>query len=205
MKGPTPLFLIVSSYLFGIVCIQYGKWPILVQFTWFQMVLTAVLLYINHASSTKNKGITSFFLVSSIVGFLIECLGVNTGVIFGEYSYGSPLGFKIFGTPPVIGLNWFIVCYLAGYITDKLMANAAILIKTAAAATLIVLLDILIEPDAIRHGMWTWEAASVPVQNYIAWFVVGLVIEYHYFKHLQHDNNKIAIPTAVMMTLFFVL
>lgn len=204
MKYRISLFLIISSYVFGVICIQLGYWPSLVNFTWFQMILSSVILYINHEDDDRSS-IFNFFVISSSIGFIIELIGVNTGRIFGEYTYGSTLGFKVLGTPPVIGLNWFIVCYLAGYVTDWLIPKLNILIKTAIAAMLIVLLDILIEPDAISQGMWNWAETDVPLQNYLAWFVVGLFIEYHYFKNLQGSKNKLALVTAAFLTLFFVL
>ena len=41
-----------------------------------------------------------------IIGILVEVLGVNLNIIFGDYYYGNSLGPKIYGTPLIIGVNW---------------------------------------------------------------------------------------------------
>ena len=40
---------------------------------------------------------------------LTEAIGVNTGLLFGTYEYGANLGFKIFGVPLIIGVNWTVL------------------------------------------------------------------------------------------------
>ena len=40
---------------------------------------------------------------------ITESLGVNYGLIFGNYEYGNNLGFKFFGVPFLIGINWIIL------------------------------------------------------------------------------------------------
>jgi putative membrane protein len=39
----------------------------------------------------------------------LEVVGVKTGLIFGEYKYGSTLGIKLFEVPLIIGFNWVFV------------------------------------------------------------------------------------------------
>ena len=34
-----------------------------------------------------------------LIGFVIEVIGVKTGYVFGSYSYGDSLGFKILEVP----------------------------------------------------------------------------------------------------------
>ena len=40
-----------------------------------------------------------------------------------------------------------------------------------------VLLDILIEPVAPDMGFWVFNSLKAPVQNYIAWFVIGIPVQ----------------------------
>ena len=51
-------------------------------------------------------------------GILVEFLGVNYGLLFGEYSYGKNLGPKLFGVPFLIGMNWVILTTISGSISN---------------------------------------------------------------------------------------
>lgn len=51
-------------------------------------------------------------------GIFVEFLGVNYGLLFGEYSYGSNLGPKVFGVPFLIGMNWVILTTISGSISN---------------------------------------------------------------------------------------
>jgi putative membrane protein len=196
-----PLFLIVSSYSFGIACIQLGMWPWLVNVSWFQMLLSASLLVYTYPDGDRNH-ILRYFVVSFIVGFLVEVLGINTGVIFGEYTYGDVLGWKILGTPPVIGVNWFLVTYAINQLVDIVKLNK--ISHASIAATLITSLDYLIEPDAIRLGMWTWVEETIPIKNYIAWWVVSFGLSY-YYTTFQFQKHTFSYWVIGLMTLFFLI
>jgi putative membrane protein len=165
------------------------------------MLLTAgVLIYVNHMENTRR--FYTFLAVSYGVGFLVEVAGINTGVIFGEYEYGDVLGWKTWGTPWTIGVNWFIVTYVVNqWVMDWKLTR----IMHAVVSGLVVTgLDYIIEPVAIELGMWTWEQASIPVRNYVAWFVVSGALSYFY--HAQNlPAKQISKVVFVVMVLFFIL
>ena len=58
------------------------------------LLLTLVIILINH----QEWKFVWVFVVTYLVGFFVEVLGVNTGFPFGEYEYGSVLGPKVFET-----------------------------------------------------------------------------------------------------------
>ncbi len=196
-----PSFLVISSYLFGIVCIKLGYYPELVNLTWFQMLLTAsVLIYVQWKNN--NSGFYRFLAISYFVGFIVEVAGINTGVIFGEYTYGNVLGWKSWGTPWMIGVNWFIVTYVVNQFISQWQLN--IYLHSIVAAFFITALDYIIEPTAIELGMWTWASNIIPLKNYVAWFVVSLGLSYYY--HLQKLPIKyISYIVLGLMILFFVV
>lgn len=196
-----PLFLIISSYLFGTVCIKWGLYPDLVNLTWFQMGITAgILVYVNHQQNTH--AFYSFLVLSYIVGFLVEVAGVNTGVIFGEYKYGDVLGWKTWGTPWMIGVNWFIVTYVVNQLVMKWNLNR--ILHAIVAGLLITALDYIIEPVAIKLGMWTWHHDSIPLKNYLAWFVVSGGLSYVY-RAQNLPEKPISMVVLIAMLLFFIL
>ena len=65
------------------------------------LLLTLVIILVNQ----QQWKFAWVFVVTYLVGFFVEVLGVNTGFPFGEYEYGSVLGPKVFETPLMIGLN----------------------------------------------------------------------------------------------------
>ena len=70
----------------------------------------------------KPKQMLAFFLIF-LLGFVVEVVGVQTGLIFGSYSYGATLGVKLFDTPLLIGLNWIFVSYSSYSIACQVSDN----------------------------------------------------------------------------------
>lgn len=110
--------------------------------------------------------------------FLIEVIGAKTGLVFGAYKYGNTLGFKVFEVPLVIGLNWFFIILRAVNIVQKKI-NSKLLIAFFV-GLISTIFDIFLEPVAIKFDYWTWENNIIPLQNYIACFVISFVFTLFY-------------------------
>ncbi|MBW6479554.1 MAG: carotenoid biosynthesis protein [Bacteroidales bacterium] len=168
----------------------------------FSLLLSMGLMFWMH-DNWKTKHII-IFLIIALMGFFVEVAGVLTGVVFGEYSYGSALGFKIMGTPPLIGLNWLMLIYAVYLMMNRLHLH--IILKIFLGAALMVVYDIIMEPVAINLDMWSWGGGDIPIQNYIAWFVISVVmLSIFYIAKLKY-RNKVA-PTLffVQMAFFLIL
>lgn len=109
----------------------------------------------------------------ALAGYLVEVAGVLTGEIFGEYSYGRALGFKLFDTPLMIGINWIMLVYCFHTLLEN--KSWPWWLKITAGAALMVVYDYIMEPVAISLDMWSWGGGDIPIQNYVAWFVISLV------------------------------
>jgi bisanhydrobacterioruberin hydratase len=145
-----------------------------------------------------------FFVFTFLWGFFIELIGVNTGLIFGQYEYDFALGFEIFNTPPVIGINWVLTSYcLAVSINHLLGERKNWILKALIAALGMVVLDFFIEPVATKTGMWHWENNIIPFKNYVGWFFTALPIQLLFFKLMSDVKNKIAVVLLILMFLFF--
>jgi putative membrane protein len=116
-----------------------------------------------------------FFLIISILGFSAEWFGIHTHRFFGDYNYGSTLGFKLSGVPIIIGCNWFLLIYATGVLMQRSCFKSFIL-RAFAGALLLVLLDALIEPVAIRLDYWHWINSVIPLKNYTCWFGVSVLM-----------------------------
>ncbi len=144
-----------------------------------------------------------FYLFVLTAGFLVEMWGVNTGVLFGSYLYGSGLGPKILGTPPLIGLNWVLMIYLTSAIFTTRRRN--LLNGIVWPSLLMVGYDLIMEQVAPKMDMWSWQNEIVPLQNYLMWG--ALAVTFHTVRHLMKvcDRNPMALPLFVVQTLFFML
>ena len=134
-------------------------------------------------------------------GFLVEVVGVKTGLLFGEYSYGYPLGLKFLNVPLIIGINWLILAIcsygLISYFITYLFP------KVILASILMVLIDILIEPVAINLGFWSWDLIDIPIKNYFTWFIVSFIINYALASSQIKINHKMSTYVLISQLIFF--
>jgi bisanhydrobacterioruberin hydratase len=158
----------------------------------------AIVLYFHQDWSNSFK---IYCISAFLIGFLIEVVGVNTGLVFGQYQYDTTLGFKVFGTPPVIGALWLLLSYCFGIFVEQFQISKSF--KIVLAASLMTALDFITEPVAIRFKMWSWFGKQPPLQNYIGWFVVSLLIFSLFFNLDFKKENKIATWILLLNTLFF--
>ena len=137
-----------------------------------------------------------------IIGMIVEIIGVNSGLIFGNYSYGPLLGLKIFGVPLLIGITWLLVTLSAWQIVS--FSNLGKFAKIIVAAGLVVMFDLVLEQFATAYSLWAWQDAVIPLKNYITWFVVGAVIVtlYEYFAK-QKAPSIFGASMLPLMALFF--
>ncbi len=138
----------------------------------FVVLISLFILIIFHSPVTGSK-IWLTFIAIFIASYFIEVAGVNTGSIFGSYSYGKGLGFKIFKTPLLIGLNWVLLIYCTAAVFDRLSVNN--IIKISGASMLMVIYDIIMEQVAPHMDMWSFEGGIVPLKNYISWFALAIL------------------------------
>ena len=145
---------------------------------WF--LLACGLAVIWPSIRTGGKRFLIWGAVVYVVTFFLEALGVATGLVFGEYIYGSTLGLAAFGVPLVIAFNWAVVVYGAVRMAGRRKrSDFMTAVMTGAVATMF---DWIMEPVAIRLDYWTWAGGDIPMQNYFAWFVIATVSAFAYRK-----------------------
>jgi putative membrane protein len=194
---------IVIFYFVGIAgfVIPFTK-DVFIAITPLALIISTYLLLIYHESYTV-KTIFALALIC-LLGLFIEVLGVKTGYIFGNYTYGNALGPKIFSTPIIIGFNWLFLTYTSMSIVRQLKINRGEVIFLA--PLLMVIFDIVLEQLALKMDMWKWQNDSVPFKNYIAWYLIGLcfVIIIKLFK-IDTKNPLASILFTGQLVFFLVL
>jgi len=134
-------------------------------------------------------------------GMIIEWLGVNYGILFGDYEYGENLGPKIDGVPFFIGINWAVLVLVTGEISNRIKVSKWI--KVLIGAGLMVLFDFFIEIPAPIFDFWVFEGGIAPLSNYIGWYVVAVVLHAVFQAMKIEGNFKISLHVYICQLLFF--
>lgn len=200
-------FVLTVLYLVGLVCIILNIHPKFIYLTPINLLLSFLIMMYSHPK--WDGKIIIFLLISFVTGLAVEIAGVATGAIFGEYTYGEVLGPKIMHTPIIIGLNWMLLVYSTGVVVHMIskvdyhwLVN--IVWKSFVGALILLSLDILIEPVAIYYEFWSWGGdGTVPIQNYIAWFVISFTLLLIFNTLFKYLKNKVAFALLVLQFLFF--
>jgi len=189
-------------------------------------VVALLIFVIWHAVLTKGwKRSLIIFGLSFIIAFTAEALGVNFGLVFGNYYYTKMLGVSLFGVPLLAALAWEPIVYAAFCISDMLsprLASVSPLSKhktapiwaAAIGALATTAWDMMIDPIAVSQGWWVWVgggpyvpyvANGVPIQNFMGWLGVAFVINLIYRKvadGMQQPNHSATLTYYGPMTLY---
>ncbi len=201
MSDKLAIGILSILYLVGFIGIGLEVMPELVWLT--PLNLLSSLFIALYFEEGKRKSIVLFCSLVFLLGYGIEVAGIQTGQIFGEYQYGDILGPKIWDTPPMIGVNWILLVYGCGYTVNAILPKLSQALKALIGATLLVVLDFIIEPVAIVWEMWTWAESDIPMQNYIAWWLISFIMMNIFFKTFSEQTNKVAIAVFILQFLFF--
>lgn len=199
---PTSIISIGIIWLFhicGMIGISYGNKEFFLAFTPINLFISFVLLFINQVQLEKSE--LNAALIIFFIGMISEILGVNYGLIFGDYVYLDNLGFKVLGVPVLIGVNWIILTFITGSMSSYIIKNKHIAAITG--AILMILLDLIIEPVAPLLGFWIFDLPTVPLQNYIGWFVIGLTTQYIYHFNIERKEHSFSINLLLVNAIFF--
>lgn len=173
------VFIIWLFHICGLLGIIYGNREWFIAFTPINLFVSFALLFINQVELERKNLLAG--LAIFLIGMISEILGVQYGLIFGDYIYLNNLGFKILGVPIMIGINWIMLTYITGSFSNYIFdGNKKVAIVFG--AILMVVLDLLIEPVAPEMGFWAFDSIFAPIQNYIGWFTIGLLVQgiFHY-------------------------
>ncbi|MEL0174994.1 MAG: carotenoid biosynthesis protein [Cryomorphaceae bacterium] len=155
-------------------------------------------VYLVSTETPKNK---LTYILPVVLGFAIEVVGTNTGWPFGEYTYGSALGLSIANTPLMIGVLWWL---LIRSMYDVLSVKiSSVWTKSLLVGVAMTAMDVLIEPVAIELNFWSWEGESVPMSNYIAWFVLSAL--FTRITASGHAKNPMSLWVLMVLNVFFTI
>ena len=195
------ILLFILHFVGGVALSMDSVKSVFLTLTPFNLALTFVLLIWGNQDFSFN-----FFKVISVlflIGFFVEILGVYSGLLFGEYHYGKTLGFQFLGVPLIIGVNWVLLVVSSFAVSSYFVSNS--ILSVVLSSVIMVLLDLMIEPVAIRLDFWHWQAEVIPLQNYLMWFLVALLMNWILTFNRFKFNVKLGFGLLISQVLFFTL
>ena len=197
-KRQLSVFLVWLFTVSGIVGITIGYSDFFLPLTPVNLLVSFVLLLwmVNFDPKTLLA-----LLVPFSFGMITEYLGVNYGYIFGSYSYGANLGPKVGGVPWMIGINWALLTFIMASFVRKSKWHFSL--KAAIASGIMVLFDVLLEQLAPAFDFWEFTGGEAPLQNYVGWFGVALVVHLIYQKLDHRVDVTVSKNVLRAMSVFF--
>ena len=176
--------------------------PYFIKLVPFHLLLMFAVIVLSYNANVKRL----LLFVSGIFlcGFLVEVLGVHTGKIFGSYYYGNTLGYKIAAVPLLMGVNWVILIFSVGQMMKSHKIRNSILASLLGAIVLVGF-DYFLEPVAMKFNYWHWDWKEIPVQNFIAWFIVSVIFLKFYYALGLKQQKYIGVTMFVSQLIFFVV
>lgn len=187
--------IIVVFHVVGLLLLG-GPWrEDLVVLTPLNLLLLGLLYGLN-AHKTSHR---FAYWAPAFLGFIIEVIGTNSGYPFGAYTYSAILGPRLFATPLMLGLLWWVLIRswfdISRYISSNLWVRSVI------TGLGMVTMDFFIEPVAIELNFWRWEKTEVPIENYVAWFILSVI--FARLTAIGDTPNKLSKYVLPTLYLFF--
>ena len=192
--------LIWLFHFSGLLGILFIDRELFLETTPINLFITFLLLFVNLPEI--NRGVAIAASVAFVVGMGVELLGVNYGLIFGQYVYGNNLGVKLGGVPLLIGANWVMLTFITGAVGAVFFKRSAFW-AAGLGALLMVLLDLVIEPVAPKFDYWEFAEVTAPLSNYIGWFLVAFPIQWIYQTKVRTKDRVFSFHLVLIQFLFF--
>jgi putative membrane protein len=200
-KKSISIFIIWLVHISGLLGMLFYDLDFFAGYTSVNLTLMSIILFFNFKLNSGRQilSLLSIFLI----GMITEILGVNYGLIFGDYEYGNNLGLKLFGVPFLIGINWVILTAISANIAFFLTKNKSVLSTVFIGALLMLVMDFVMEPVAPKLDMWRFENLIVPTSNYIGWLIIGLLTQMIYNLLFREKETIVSINLYAAFFLFF--
>ncbi len=123
-----------------------------------------------------------------LLAYVLEEIGVHTGIVFGRYWFNPMMGFKVDVIPFGLPFGWLVLIYMAWITTNLILCGKPlpttfehrhIFIAAALGTLVLTTIDLNADPFMVDNGAWDWldggSFFGVPIHNYMGWLFVGFV------------------------------
>ena len=138
------------------------------------------------ARSLGCRRVALFFALTVVISYIMEEVGVRTGLVFGPYHYSDMLGSKFGNVPLLIPLGWFMMIYPSWVVGNALLSGVDLrrpvgaVVLALVAALAMTGWDMVMDPPMVAHGNWIWEQGGpyfgVPLHNYFGWVLTTFLV-----------------------------
>lgn len=192
------LYLLLLVYFCGSIGIVFAP-QFFLPFSPISLLLTAFVFMVYQPY--RERSYVLAFAGMALLGFVCEVLGVNTGLVFGEYRYGDSLGPKLAAVPLCIALNWAMLVNAGLLVVAGLISSR--FASALACASLVTALDLLIEQSAAALDYWYFEDGRAGLHNYAGWFLTSFAGAYLFHGPLHKGNARMARIILLLQLFFF--
>lgn len=145
-------------------------------------ILLGLSFVVIHGSLALGpRNMIAFIIITVIVSFTSEAIGVATSLIFGSYNYTDHLGPKILGVPPLIQAAYVAMGYSSFMMARVILGSSQkqsrnpLFALTLVGTMIMVAWDVVMDPYlSTVFGDWIWRTGGpyfgVGIHNYVGWF-----------------------------------
>jgi len=191
------LALMIASFVLIALLVIQAILPPIITLPRIPITLTAftVILWLFslcHAVYTLGwRQAAIFFVLSAVISWLYEQIGVETGLIYGPYHYTDRLGIKLGHVPVLIPIAWFMMIYPSHVIANLIGIGKPrgsghnlmqIIWLSALGAMTMTAWDLIMDPgmSSPPAQAWIWHEGGpyfgVPLQNFIGWLLTTFTV-----------------------------
>ena len=149
------------------------------------LTITGVLAFslasgLHAYNALGSRRLVKFVSIALLATIMIEILGVQTGIPFGEYEYDlARLGPTVFEVPLLIPFAWFMMLYPSWLVVNELVQTKVPAVLMG--ALLMATWDLYLDPQMVNEGYWTWFVSGVPskeipISNFFGWLITAAII-----------------------------
>ncbi|MDT3404188.1 carotenoid biosynthesis protein [Mucilaginibacter terrae] len=195
-----PIIIIILFHVVGLVGFLVPPLtPYFLKLVPFHLLLMLAVVLINHYRPDEKFWLFALLIFAG--GYTAEWIGVHKHWIFGDYTYGKTLGVKVADIPLMIGVNWLMLVYATGVLMQRSRLKSTIA-RIITGAIVLVALDLLIEPVAIKFDYWSWTNGHPPLKNYVGWFGVSALF-LSVFELFKFKPQTIVAPVLLIVQFVF--
>jgi putative membrane protein len=156
--------------------------------TWTIVVLGACLSVLHAGLSRGARVGVALLVLVTATAVAFEAVGLATGFPYGSYAYSDALGPTLLGVPFLVPLAWLMMAWpswvLGELLARPVRAHRRRAVRIAAAAVIFAGWDVVLDPQMVQAGYWTWAHPSpglpgidtVPLTNLAGWLLAGAVL-----------------------------
>jgi uncharacterized membrane protein len=205
----TAVWLLFSATMYLILTDAIRPWMSLPKVGHVGFTLIFVLFSLIHCATFEGFRRTAlFFAISAVVSYVLEEIGVRTGVIYGHYHYSNMLGPKLGSVPIIIPLAWFMMIYPSWRVAQALIRGtdthsfSGRTVQAIIAALVMTAWDMVMDPGNAGAGIWVWEHGGVyfgvPRQNYFGWVLTTFLIYWAVSWFWRRTEQRVSVTVKVL-------